>query len=169
MNRSSGQLIRLSKAFLLLVPGLAWACAPSASQPTDLASVRADVEARVWAFHAADTARDAEAVIGLLWPDYEMLVDGQRLSFEEVAEGSREFMGSLETFHTVWTDLRVIPLSADFAISSFTFRDSIQIRGGGLVQSRGPTTLFWERRNGEWRLRFGDADHYPVLAPPGAG
>ncbi|NNF28867.1 MAG: nuclear transport factor 2 family protein [Gemmatimonadetes bacterium] len=134
----------------------------TASPSEDLSSVRAEVEELVWTFHAADTARDAEAVVGLLWPDYEMLVDGQRLAYDDVARGSREFMESLESFHTVWSGLEVLPLSPDFALSSFSFRDSILTSEGDLIQSRGPTTLLWERRNGEWRLRFGDADHYPV-------
>lgn len=155
----------------LLVTALAWmaACAQPQSDPADLDTVRADVEALVWTFHAADTAMDAEAVIGMLWPDYEMLVDGQRLSFEDVAQGSREFMSSLRSFHTAWTDLEILPLSDDLAIASFVFRDSILTDDGQLIQSRGPTTLVWERRDGEWRMRFGDADHYPISPPSAAG
>ncbi len=121
----------------------------------------------MWAFHAADTARDAEAVIGLLWPEYEMLVDGQRTTFDEVAAGSRAFMADLARFHTTWTDLRVLPLSAELAVSSFLFRDSIVSSAGEVIQSRGPTTFVWQRRNGAWRVRFGDADHYPI--PQGSG
>ena len=60
--------------------------------------VTSEVEAAVWAFHAADTARNAEAVIMLLWPEFEMLVDGNRVSYNDAAAGSREFMPSLETF-----------------------------------------------------------------------
>jgi ketosteroid isomerase-like protein len=151
------------RAFLLAaLAALGTACAQPAADAVDLALVEAEIEALVWTFHAADTAMDAEAVVGLLWPDYEMLVDGQRLSFDDVAAGSRDFMASLEFFHTTWSDLEIIPLSPDFAVASFTFRDSIMTSGGDLVQSRGPTTLLWERRNGEWRMRFGDADHYPI-------
>lgn len=135
---------------------------PATDHPGDLARVTAEVEAAVWAFHAADTARDAERVINLLWPDYEMLVDGQRLDHAQVAAGSRSFMPSLSLFHTVWTDLRIIPLSPDAAISSFHFRDSIVTRSGEVIESQGPTTFVWVRRGGEWRVRFGDADHYPV-------
>jgi len=135
---------------------------PAADSPGDPARVTAEVEAAVWAFHAADTARDAERVINLLWPDYEMLVDGQRLDHTQVSAGSRSFLPSLEVFHTVWTDLRIIPLSRDAAISSFLFRDSIVTQAGGVIESQGPTTFLWIRRGGEWRLRFGDADHYPA-------
>lgn len=148
--------------FLVIAFVVVAACARPEPDSVSLTSVRADVEAVVWAFHAADTAMDAESVVRLLWPDYEMLVDGQRLSFEEVAQGSREFMSSLRSFHTVWSDLEILPLSPDLAIASFVFRDSIVTADGRVIQSRGPTTLLWERRNGEWRMRFGDADHYPI-------
>ena len=131
--------------------------------PFDSSAVAAEVEAAVWAFHAADTARDAEAVLRLLWPEYDMLVDGQRVDYEQIASSSREFMASLELFHTVWSDLRVIPVGPDAAISSFLFRDSVLTRSGELTRAEGPTTLLWERRDDEWRLRFGDADHYPII------
>lgn len=145
----------------LLLSLLHSGCAES-SRPADAPSVEAEVAAMVWRFHAADTARDAEAIVGLLWPEYEMLVDGQWLDYGAVAEGSRNFMAGLDLFHTVWSDLRVLPLGPDLALASFLFRDSIVTSSGDLIRSRGPTTLLWERRNGEWRMRFGDADHYPL-------
>jgi hypothetical protein len=135
---------------------------PGTGAQYDEESVRSQVEAGVWAFHRADTARSAEQVIALLWPEFEMLVDGQRVGFDEVAEGSRTFMAGVETFHTTWSDLRIIPLGPDAAVSSFIFRDSIVTRSGELIRNRGPTTLVWQRRDGEWRIRFGDADHYPI-------
>ena len=38
---------------------------------------------------------------------------------------------------------------------------------GELIRSRGSTTFPWERRNEAWRVRFGDADHYPIAAEEG--
>lgn len=128
----------------------------------DSAAVASEVEAAVWAFHAADTARDAQGVLALLWPDYEMLVDGGHSTYADIAATSPDFMASLETFHTEWTDVEVIPISRDAALSHFTFRDSIVTESGEVTRARGPTTFLWERRGGEWRVRFGDADHYPV-------
>ena len=158
-------MLRLSVSLLCL--GTFVSCTPVDEPPAmpgaaDLASVAAEVEAAVWAFHAADTARDAEAVIGLLWPEYDMLVDGVRVGYDEVVEGSRSFMPSLELFHTDWTDLRITPLGADAAVASFQFRDSIVTKTGELIRSQGPTTFVWQRRNGEWRLLHGDSDHYPI-------
>lgn len=138
-------------------------CGPSPGDgPVDVAAIRRDVTAAVEAFHAADTARDAEAVVRLLWPEYRMLVDGTRFDYAEVARGAREFMAGLETFHTEWTDLEVTPLSADAALASFLFRDSIITRAGDTIRAQGPTTFVWARREGEWRLIFGDSDHYPI-------
>lgn len=130
----------------------------------DSRSVVAQVEAAVWEFHAADTARNAEGVIALLWPDFSMLADGQRMDYGQVAQGSRAFMATLESFHTEWTDLEITLLGSNAAVSSFRFRDSIITREGDLIQARGPTTLVWQRRGGEWRVLRADADHYP-LAP----
>jgi hypothetical protein len=125
-------------------------------------SVAAEVEAAVWAFHAADTARDAESIVGLLWPEYSMFVDGARSGYDEVVVGAREFMPSLRLFHTDWTDVQITPLGADVAVASFQFRDSIITLSNELIRSRGPTTLIWQRRDGEWRLLYGDSDHYSI-------
>ncbi len=150
-----------------------WAALASCGQGTSQGSgegpsrddeqqVVAEIEAAVWAFHAADTARDAEGVLALLWPDYTMLADGSRMTYEDVAAGSRAFMASLDLFHTEWTDLQIVPLGPGVALSSFQFRDSILTSTGEMIRSRGPTTFVWERRDGEWRVLFADADHYPI-------
>jgi hypothetical protein len=141
------------------------ACSRSAGDvpARDQARIVAAVQAAVWSFHAADTARDAEAVIRLLWPEFTILADGTRLDYDQVATGSREFMGGLALFHTVWSDLRVTPIGQHAAVASFQFRDSIVTRTGELTRNRGTTTFVWQRRNGEWRLLFADADHRPVV------
>lgn len=121
-----------------------------------------EVQQHLWAFHAADTARDAQGVIDLLWPEFTMLVDGNRTNYAEVAQGSPEFMNSLDLFHTEWTDVQIIPISADAALSSFLFRDSIITKSGKLTRAKGPNTFLWERRNGIWKVLYADADHYPI-------
>ena len=150
-------------AVLILIIVVLHACnTRPARQPANPPEVIAEVEAAVWAFHTADTARDPDGVIALLWPEYHMLVDGQRLTYEQVVKGSREFMGNVILFHTEWTDLRVTPISADAALASFLFRDSIVTRSGELIRSHGPTTFLWVRRGDEWRILFGDSDHYSI-------
>lgn len=156
-------------AFVLLSGGC-WSEGPaprgseSAVDLTDIerSAVIEEVEAAVWAFHAADTAMDANGVVSLLWPEYEMVADGARVTYDDVVQGSHTYMASLDFFHTTWSDLRVVPLTRDLAVSSFFFRDSIGSKTGELTRNRGPNTFVWERRGGVWRVRFGDADHYPV-------
>lgn len=152
----------------LLASAYAAACSPAADRdrpsPADAAEIRAQIETAVRAFRAADTARDAEAVIGLLWPEYTMLVDGTRLGYEEAAAGAREFMGRVTLFHTEWYDLQVTPLAENAAVASFEFRDSIITTGGELIRNHGTTTFVWQRRRGEWRVLFADAKHDPIAS-----
>lgn len=165
MKVDRGRGVCFALAMIVGVTTIFEACTqepPPEPTPSDLSGVRVEAEAQVWRFHEANTTMNSEAVISLLWSDFEMLVDGQRVSFEEVAQGSRDFMSSLQFIHTEWSDLHILPLTQDLALTSFTFRDSILTRSGELIQNQGPTTLLWERRGDEWRMRFGDADHYPI-------
>lgn len=127
----------------------------------DKDQITKEVTAAVWEFHAADTARNAAAVIDLLWPEYTMLVDGHRITYADITENSPAYMASLALFHTTWAELEIIPIAEDAALSSFIFTDSILTKTGELTKAKGPTTFLWRKRNGEWRVRYGDADHYP--------
>ena len=122
----------------------------------------AQVKRQVNAFHSADTTLNSEGVLDLLWPEFTMLSDGKYINFEHVSEGAKSFMASLESFHTKWDSLRIIPLGDKHAISSFIFTDSIVAKDGTLTQSRGPNTFIWEQRNGIWKVIYGDADHYSI-------
>lgn len=133
-----------------------------AQKETDPAALIEQVETRVRAFHTADTSLNAKALTDLLWPEYTMLVDGNYITYSDVKTGSRTFMENTEAFHTQWEELRIIPLGNDHAISSFIFKDSIIAKDGTISRSKGPNTFVWEKRNGQWKLIFGDADHYPV-------
>lgn len=134
---------------------------PVASTDMDTAGIIEQVTLQVNAFHAADTSLNAQGVADLLWPEFTMLADGHRVSYEEVRTGSQAFMASLETFHTEWEDLKIIPLSNRHAISSFIFTDSIVAKDGTLTQARGPNTFVWEKREEVWKVIYADADHYP--------
>lgn len=128
----------------------------------DLLALRTEVEDALWAFHAADTSRNAEGVIELMWPEFSMLVDGNRIGYEQAVEGSRAFMPTLETFHTEWSDLRIQVLDDVHAVTSFIFTDSIVTKEGDVTRSTGPNTFVWEKREGAWKVLVADADHYPL-------
>lgn len=122
-----------------------------------------EVQSKVWEFHEADTSKNAEAFVNLLWPDFSLMADGKRLSYKEVTSGSIGFFSSLDVFHSVWTDVEIVPLAPNAAVASFTFQDSLVAKSGEITQARGPTTFVWQKRGNEWRLIFADADHYDVI------
>lgn len=128
----------------------------------DAALIIDQVEAKVSEFHKADTSLNADMMVDLLWDEFTMLADGNYIQYEDVKLNSKAFMASLETFHTEWNDLRIVPISSSHAISSFIFTDSLVSKDGTTTQSRGPNTFVWEKRNGEWKVIYGDADHYPI-------
>lgn len=128
------------------------------------AAVVAAVDSAVWSFRDSDIAMDPGRVLAHLWPDFTMLADGSWTTYDEVAAGTHELMAGLAMFETEWSELKIIPLGVSTAISAFQFRDSILTRSGELIQTRGPTTLIWEQREGEWRIPYADADHYPLEA-----
>lgn len=148
----------LSISFLLLLSSCQNQVADTAM---DSAEIIEQVRLQVNAFHAADTSLNAQEVANLLWPEFTMLVDGNRVSYEEVRTGSQAFMASLEAFHTEWEDLKIIPLGNRHAVSSFIFTDSIVAKNGNITLSRGPNTFVWEKRKEEWKVIYADADHYP--------
>lgn len=128
----------------------------------DEAAIIKAVKSQVDAFLAADTTMNSEGVINLLWPEYTMLADGHYVTYQQVKTGSKAFMASLESFNTEWKDVRIVPLGSHHAISSFIFTDSLVAKDGTITQSKGPNTFVWEERDGEWKLIYGDADHYSI-------
>ncbi|NNE15675.1 MAG: hypothetical protein HKN51_11900 [Saprospiraceae bacterium] len=120
------------------------------------------VKEKVYAFHTADTSMNANAIVDLLWPEYTMLVDGNYVNYENIKSAAYTFMASLKTFHSEWKDLRIFPPGQNHAISSYTFIDSLVAKDGTITKSRGPNTFVWERRGEEWKVIYGDADHYPI-------
>ena len=129
---------------------------------TNTAELIEQVKNQLEAFQVADTTLNSDGVVELLWPEFTMLVDGNYIAYQDVKTGTKAFMESLKSFHTVWNDLRIIPIGKHHAISSFIFTDSLVAKNGTITQSKGPNTFIWEKRNGKWKVIYGDADHYPI-------
>lgn len=125
-------------------------------------TIAASVDSATRAFEAAERARDPEAVIAHLAPEFYMYGDGVRMEYADVVEGIRSTIGTLRHFEPGWEDLEVIVLGRNGAVATFTFHDSIVEGSGEILQARGPTTLVWERRGDRWWITYADADHYPV-------
>jgi ketosteroid isomerase-like protein len=119
------------------------------------------VELLTGAFEQAERDRDPERVLALIAPDFYMYADGVRADYDEIVAGIRD-IASFQHFEPGWANLEVRVLGPDTALATFTFRDSIVTGPGEVLLAGGATTLIWERRDGEWRVVYADADHYPV-------
>lgn len=156
--------------FLYFYLFFAFACQKKSPVPVDsnqqiqmdTKQIIQEVEAATWALYDADTSLNPDGVIGLLWPECTMLIDGHQINYQDISKGSKQFMNNLSQFNTEWTNLNIIPLAHDAAVSSFTFKDSIIDKAGNLTYAKGPNTLVWQKRNDEWRILYGDADHYKL-------
>ena len=149
------------------------ACSPNPRTDRDDAMTAAErstiemaVDSATRSFEAAERARDAEAAIAHLAPEFYIYADGVRSEYDAVVEGMRGFLGTLQHFEPGWENVEVLVLGPRAALSTFTFRDSIVTAEGELQMARGPTTLAWERRGNDWLIVYGDADHYPVTNDP---
>lgn len=123
--------------------------------------IAASVDSVTRAFEQAERDRDPERVLTFIAPDFYMYVDGVRADYETTVPGIRGIASFLH-FEPGWENVEVRVLGPEAALVSFAFRDSIITESGELLLARGATTLIWERRDGEWRVVYADADHYPV-------
>jgi ketosteroid isomerase-like protein len=128
-------------------------------------AIRQSVDSATRSFAQAEREVDAEKVIAHIAPDFYMYVDGRRVGYDSVVTQIRRTFGSLASFETQFSDVEVIVLGRRGAVVSFTFRDVITDTSGVETTGRGPTTLAWERRDGQWLIVYGDADHYPDSLP----
>jgi ketosteroid isomerase-like protein len=140
--------------------------APNGSLPdAERQAIVASVDSATRAFEAAQRARDAEAIVAHLAPDFYMYVDGVRAGYDSTVAGIRRTMPTMRYFEPDWEDVEVLVLGRDAASVSFTFHDLIVTETGDTLRAQGPTTLVWVRMGADWRIRYADADHYPATAP----
>lgn len=123
------------------------------------------VEAATRAFADAERARDPDRVLAHVAPSFYMYNDGERTEYATVAAQIRETMPMMQVFASTWEPIEVTALGRDHAMATFTFRDSVVLGDGTLLQVRGPTTLVWERQGAGWLIIYADADHYPISPP----
>ncbi len=117
---------------------------------------------RTRAFEHAERSRDAERTISFMAPDFFMYNDGIRIRYDSIAASIRRTMSAFKYFEPGFDNVEVRVLGPDAAVVAFTFRDSIVTMSDQIMRFTGPTTLVWERRDGDWLIVYADADHYPV-------
>lgn len=129
--------------------------------PDHTATVTAELRATLDAFLAAERARDVDALLAFLAPDFRMLQDGMRVDHDATVAQMRATLPTLRAFRARFDDVQVIPLTRDWALSSLVFHDEIVAADGSELAMWGPSTMLWRRDGGRWRLVFADSDHYP--------
>jgi hypothetical protein len=82
--------------------------------------------------------------------------------YQGVVAGMRGTLPTVRHVEPGFADVEVKVLGRDAALVSLRFRDSVTTTAGELRRHQGATTLVWERRGGDWRITYADADHYPV-------
>jgi len=153
-------LDRLASCFALV---LAAACASTGSDSSSDGPdrVEREVTEALRGFEAAQEQRDATRAVAYLAPEFRMFLDGERVERDAIVRQIAETFASLERLETSFDDVEVLPLGPRAALSSFAFRDEIELAGGETVRQRGATTLLWRRDGSRWRIVYAHSDHRP--------
>jgi ketosteroid isomerase-like protein len=121
------------------------------------------VEQALGSFEAAERALDADRLIRHFAnvAEFHVYNDGQRLSYEVMTAGVRTTFPTLRSIEGGFSDIRVIVLASDAALSTATFQEIVTDGTGGALHQHGAVSWLWRRLDGEWRIVYGHIDHYP--------
>ncbi|MEM7204484.1 MAG: nuclear transport factor 2 family protein [Planctomycetota bacterium] len=133
--------------------------------PDAVAHVTTAVTDAVRAVEAADRARDAEALIARLTPDFYMYQDGQRTDRATIVAQIRATLPTLRAFDTRFDAIEILPITTDAAVVSMQFDDAITAADGTTTRSHGVTTTLWRRAAAGWQMAYVQAHHLDGPAP----
>lgn len=117
-------------------------------------------------------ARDVTQQGPLAWlryfeagPSFFMAVNGQMAFANESAasDGTKSFARTIQRIELQWGDLRIDPLTSEFAVVAAPWREITVDHAGRRIEDAGFFTALAEFRDGRWQFR--DA-HWSSPAPP---
>jgi ketosteroid isomerase-like protein len=125
--------------------------------------VTAEIMAAMRSFETAERSRDAEALIGHFAsvPTFHVYNDGRRVTYEAMVAGLRSTFPDLRSIGCDFEDIHVIVLASDAALATAHFRETVTDAQGKTARVRGAASWLWQRLDGQWRITYGQADHYP--------
>jgi ketosteroid isomerase-like protein len=125
--------------------------------------VASAVRSAMASFERAQRARDGEALLAhfAAVPEFHLYNDGRRLAFDDMAAGVRAIFPTLRAIEGGFEDVQVIVLAADAALATARFRESVTDATGATNRAQGAATWLWRLSDGEWRIAYGQVDHYP--------
>lgn len=125
--------------------------------------VRRAVQEAMGSFAAAERALDAERLIAHFAhvPEFHVYNDGQRLSYETITANLRAGFPTLRSIEGGFENMHVFVLAPDAALVTAEFSEVTTDRSGNVTRVRGAASWLWRRSDGEWKIVYGQADHYP--------
>jgi ketosteroid isomerase-like protein len=129
--------------------------------------ITTSVDSAMRSFEAAERARDADRMLAhfVSGPEFRLYNDGQRVDYAAMAAQLHTGLGGLKSVEGGFEGIEVTVLSPGAALASATFRETATDTAGAIVRTHGPVTLVWVRRGTEWKIVYGQADHYPDSTP----
>lgn len=159
MDRST--LVQRLLLAVIVAAGLSGGCRSVAPPPTDVRAVTLEVEAALHGFEDAQRRQDVPSLLAYLAPRFFMLQDGDRLDRRQTVDQIEATIPTLRRLEPSFTDVELIVLAPDAAVTAFRFRDVIEDTAGIVSHSSGTTTLVWRSVDGVWRIVYADSTHAP--------
>jgi ketosteroid isomerase-like protein len=121
------------------------------------------VEKRMRSFEAAERALDADKVLSHFAGSSRgyMYNDGQKLTFEAMMLEMRGSFRRLRSIDGGFQDIDIVVLATDAALANARFQSTITSVSGDETKQYGATTWLWRLIDGEWKITYGQIDHYP--------
>jgi ketosteroid isomerase-like protein len=130
---------------------------------SDQQRIRNAVESRMRSFEAAERALDTDRLIAhfALVPEFLVYNDGQRLNHAAITANLQSGFPTLRSIEGGFENIHVFVLAPDAALAAAEFSEVITDRTGTVTRVRGAASWLWRVINGEWKIVYGHADHYP--------
>jgi len=149
-------------AFLGIVVSTAFVACTKPPAADDEAARKAGI-ALMEAVKNAVEGLDAEKFIDLCLnsPEFVVFSDGKGLSYDEFVKSERKALALFKKFQIRWDTLAVKVLAADAVAAYGSFHQVHTYKEGGVAAFTGDVTWIAVRRNGEWKLLYAHAWHFP--------
>jgi hypothetical protein len=111
----------------------------------------------------AAEALDAEKFVSLCLnsPEFAVFEDGKGYGYDEFVKNEREGFRTFKGIQLRWDTLAVKALGADVVAAYAPFHQLLKEKSGAETALKGDVTWIVVRRNGEWKLLYAHAWHFP--------
>lgn len=126
-------------------------------------AIAVQVRAAMRTFEAAERDVDAERLIAHFAPvpDFHVYNDGCRLDYQTLTTNIRAGFPTLRGIEGGFEEIHIFVLAPDAALATASFREKATTITNASTRVRGAASWLWCRMDGEWRIVYGHADHYP--------